>query len=376
MSADTSNIIDKATEDKCREAMAQFELGGHEVCDITQHHFGHINDTYFITMKSGGVKRYVLQRINANVFKKPLELLENVKNVTEYLRDIIIKNNGDPDRETLNLIWTKDNNYYYQSGDEYWRLYNFIEGATAYQTVENPAHFYNAGRAFGRFQGLLVGFNAAGLHDTIPDFHNTRKRIETFKSVLAKDTQGRAAEVADEVEFVLARQDEMCQISDALRSGELPVRVTHNDTKFNNVMIDDVTGEGICVIDLDTIMSGSSLFDYGDAIRFGASSAAEDEKDLDKVYVDLKLYELFTRGFLETTKDSLTKKELEMFPLGAKTMTFECGTRFLTDYLDGDNYFKTRYPGHNLDRCRTQFKLVRDMESKWDEMARIISELL
>jgi len=372
----SANIVDKATEDKCREALARFDLGGHEVEAIEQHHFGHINDTYFITMKSGEVKRYVLQRVNSNIFKNPVDLLENVKNVTEYLRDIIVKKSGDPNRETLNLIWTKDGNYFYQSGAEYWRLYNFIEDATAYQTVEDPAHFYNAGRAFGLFQGLLVGFDATKLHETIPDFHNTRKRIETFKAVLAKDAHGRAAEVTNEIEFVLSRQDEMCKISDALRSGEIPVRVTHNDTKFNNVMIDNATGEGICVIDLDTIMPGSSLFDYGDAIRFGASSAAEDEKDLDKVYVDLSLYEQFTRGFLEATKDSLTRRELELFPLGAKTMTFECGTRFLTDYLDGDNYFKTRYPGHNLDLCRTQFKLVRDMESKWNEMERIVRELM
>ena len=285
----------------------------------------------------------------------------------------IIKAGGDPLRETLNLIPTNEGGYLHRSEDgNYWRGYLFIDGARTYQTVENKEHFYKAGKAFGNFQRLLSDYPVENLHETIPNFHNTKMRFDAFVDAVEKDVMNRAKDVKEEIEFALKRADDTPILVDLLEKGELPLRVTHNDTKFNNVMIDDKTGEGICVIDLDTVMPGLSLYDFGDSIRFGANPAAEDERDLSKVWMDLGLYEQFTRGYLETAGDSLTRTELEYMPFSAKLMTYECGIRFLTDHLNGDTYFRILRPGHNLDRTRTQFKLVADMEVKLDQMARII----
>lgn len=338
---------------------------------------GHINDTYKALFKKagGGEHHYIIQRINCNVFKKPQELMENIVSVTGHLRGKIIATGGDPERETLNIIPTVEGKSFYQSENgDYWRAYIFIEKAQTYQTVDDLNHFYNAAKAIGKFQMLVSDFPAAQLHETIPDFHHTRKRFEAFAAAVVRDPANRAKSVRPEIEFVEQRAAETSVLIDLLVQGKLPLRVTHNDTKFNNVMIDDHTGEGICVIDLDTVMPGLSLYDFGDSIRFGANPAAEDERDLSKVIMELKLFEQFTKGYLDSAKDFLTPEEVEYLPFASKIMTFECGMRFLTDHLSGDVYFKIHREGHNLDRARTQFKMVGDMESKFDRMKEIIEK--
>lgn len=352
-----------------------FTFGG-DFIKSQSYGFGHINDTYeaYFIMPNGQMKRFILQRINSSVFKNPEKLMENIQAVTAFLRKKIIEIGGNPDRETLNLIPTVDGKSFYKSNDgDYWRAYVFIEDAQTYQIVERPQHFYNAGKAFGNFQKLLSDYPAETLYETIQNFHNTKTRFDTFVNVLEKDIMNRARDVKEEIGFALKRYDDAILLVNMLERGELPLRVTHNDTKFNNVMIDNRTGEGICVIDLDTVMPGLSLYDFGDAIRFGTNPAAEDEKDLSKVWMDIPLYEQFTKGFLCAAGDSLTKTELSHLPHSAKIMTYECGIRFLTDYLSGDTYFKIHREGHNLDRCKTQFKLVADMEQKFEQMQNIVN---
>jgi hypothetical protein len=339
--------------------------------------FGHINDTLvtYFKLADARTRRYILQRINNKVFKDPEKLMENIAGVTGHLHKKIMEKGGNPNREALTIIPAKDGKYFYKSGDgSYWRGYIFIEDAHTYQVVENLNHFYNAGIAFGKFQGLLSDYAADTLHETIVNFHNTPKRFEAFVEAVERDGMNRAKDAGAEIEFILSRAKETSIITDMLKNKELPLRVTHNDTKFNNVMVDDITGAGICVIDLDTVMPGSSLYDFGDSIRSGANPADEDERNLSKVWMELDLYEQFTRGFVETAGGFLTKKELEMLPWGAKLMTFECGIRFLTDHLNGDTYFKIHRENHNLDRARTQFKMVADMEAKFEQMGRIIEK--
>ena len=325
----------------------------------------------------GPQRRYILQRVNNNVFKDVPALMENMVKVTAYLRRVVIAAGGNPDRECLTLIPTKAGEPYYTAPDgRYWRAFNFIENAITYQTAAKPEHFYYAGCAFGRFQKLLADYPSATLHETIPNFHNTASRYRDFEAAVAENVSGRAAAVAEEIAFVRARKDDMGILVDKLAAGELPLRVTHNDTKLNNVMLDDVTSRPVCVIDLDTVMPGLSLYDFGDSIRFGSNPAAEDERDLSKVYCDLGLFEQYTRGFLEECGDMLTPEEIRLLPFSAKMMTLECGMRFLADHIAGDTYFKIHRPGHNLDRCRTQFKLVADMEKKMDDMAAIVNHCL
>ncbi len=340
---------------------------------------GHINDTFaaYFRKENGTVHRYILQRINHKVFASPENLMKNIAAVTRHLREKIILAGGDYTRETLNLIPTVEGGSFYKSPEgTYWRGYIFIEQAQTYEKVIDARHFYNAGRAFGNFQKMLSDFPAHTLYETIPDFHNTVKRYHDLLAAVEKDVANRARYVGEEIAFVKERKNEISLIVDLLKQRKIPLRVTHNDTKFNNIMIDDRTGEGICVIDLDTVMPGSSLYDFGDAIRFGASSALEDEKDLTKVWVRLDLFDAFTRGFLETAGDFLTPLELRYLAFSAKLMTFECGIRFLTDYLNGDTYFKIRREEHNLDRARNQFKLVKDMEEKKEAMEAIVNKYL
>jgi hypothetical protein len=313
--------------------------------------------------------------MNHEIFKDVDGLMNNVSGVTAYLRDIIIKEGGDPERETLNLVPDVNGNLHHiDSIGSHWRVYLFISDATTYNQVEKIEDFYQSAKAFGHFQNLLAGYPVEKLVETIPAFHDTPKRFETFLKAVEEDVCGRAASVQEEIAFVMDRKDELGAVMDLQRAGEMPYRVTHNDTKLNNIMIDDKTGEAVCVIDLDTIMPGASVFDYGDSIRFGANTAAEDETDLSKVTISLELFEAYTKGFLEGCAGKLTDVEVKMLPMGAKLMTFECGMRFLTDYLQGDTYFKIHREGHNLDRCRCQFALVKDMEAKWDEMAKIVSD--
>ena len=288
--------------------------------------FGHINDTFaaYFQKADGSLHRYILQRINHNVFKKPEELMKNIEGITRHLRKAVIEAGGDPERETLNLIPTIDGKSYYRDMDgNYWRGYIFIEGAQTYQIVEKPEHFYKAGKAFGRFQKLLESYPASTLSETIPNFHNTKKRFEALEEAVKKDVMGRAKDVQAEIEFAFQRAGETAVLVDLLEKGGLPLRVTHNDTKLNNVMIDDITGDVICVIDLDSVMPGLSLYDFGDSIRFGTNPAAEDEKDLEKVWMDLPLFEEFTRGFLEAAGVSLTEAELDYLPFSAIILSYE-----------------------------------------------------
>ena len=352
-----------------KEAAAAFATDG-EAVSCQRYGSGHINDTFRLICEK---HPYILQRMNTDIFQDPVSLMRNIEGVTTFLRQEVMKNNGDPDRETLNLIRTREGApYYVDSRGNYWRMYLFIEGATCYNLVEKPEDFYQSGKAFGHFQRLLAHYPARELAETIPGFHDTPGRFRAFRKAVEEDVCGRASEVQNEIQFVMDREQDMGLAMDMLAKGELPLRVTHNDTKLNNVLFDKASGNAICVIDLDTVMPGFAAHDFGDAIRFGASTAAEDEKDLNKVSCDMTLFEAYFNGFMAGCRGSLTDKEVEALPMGAKIMTFECGMRFLTDYLQGDTYFKIHYPEQNLDRTRTQLKLVKDMEEKWDIMARIV----
>lgn len=337
---------------------------------------GHINDTYrLVFVCEDGNKSYILQRMNRQVFKNPEQLMENIEGVTSWLKKKIAEKGGDVTRETLTLVYAKDGkSYCIDDAGEYWRAYLLVEGVSSYDLVENIRDFYESAVAFGNFQCLLSDYPAETLHETIPDFHNTPSRFETFKKVLADDVCGRASDAQKEIQFVLEREAFTHKLMDLQESGQLPLRVTHNDTKLNNVLIDDATGKAVCVVDLDTVMPGLSVNDFGDAIRFGASTGAEDERDLDKVWCDLDLFEAFVMGYTRGCAGSLTKTEMDHLVTGAKMMTFECGMRFLTDHLDGDHYFKIHREGHNLDRCRTQFKLLKDMEDKEEQMQEIVNK--
>jgi Phosphotransferase enzyme family. len=352
-------------------------LGEPVACDKCE--YGHINRTFIVTCAlDGGCEiKYVLQRINISIFRKPVELMENVRKVTEFLRAKIRAAGGDENRETMRIIETTDGKDFYIDEDgEYWRVYDFITDSVSYQSVERPILFYNSAVAFGNFQKLLADFPADQLHETILNFHNTESRLNDFKNAVAANISKRADQAADEIKFVLDRTDKCSYITSRIKSGELPLRVTHNDTKLNNIMIDAKTDEGVCVIDLDTVMPGSVLYDFGDAIRFGASSAAEDERDLDKVFVKLDLFEEFAKGFIKGLGGSLTEAEILALPMGAYVITFETGIRFLGDFINGDTYFATHRENQNLDRARTQLKLVADMESKMDEMNAIVRKYL
>lgn len=337
---------------------------------------GHINDTFCVLCqpKEGDCVRYILQGLSSAAFPHPEELMENFIGVTSYLRERILEDGGDPARETLSLVNTADGKpYYVDSNGKVWRLTPFIEGTDCFQSA-TPELFEASARSFGRFQYQLRDFPAATLHEPIANFHNTEDRFAKFLAALEADKHDRAKDVQAEIDFVLARKADCSVAMQALRDGVLPLRVTHNDTKLNNILIDRATGEGICVIDLDTTMPGLSINDFGDSIRFGANHSKEDEKDLSKVNFDIDLYEAYARGFLEGANGGLTAAELDYLPWGARLMTLECGIRFLTDYLDGDRYFRTHYEGQNLDRCRTQFKLVSDMEAQFEQMAAIVKK--
>ena len=332
---------------------------------------GHINDTRLVTMDNG--VQYVLQRINKNVFKRPDLLMENYVGVTKFIRKKIEEMGGDPLREVLNAIYTKDGKPYTIDEDgQYWRLLVYVTDSIGYDKVERPEQFYDSALSFGDFQYMLRDYPADTLHETIVNFHNTPDRYRQLMEAIENNAAGRLAEVGAEVEFAKARREFAHTLENAHSEGKLPLRVTHNDTKLNNILFDINTGKTLCVVDLDTIMPGYSVNDFGDSIRFGATTALEDETDLTKVNFDISLYELYVKGFIEGAKGGLTEGELEMLPIGAIMMTFECGMRFLADYLNGDTYFRIHRPSHNLDRCRNQFKLVADMESQLDEMKAIV----
>ncbi|MBO5564588.1 MAG: aminoglycoside phosphotransferase family protein [Lachnospiraceae bacterium] len=349
-------------------AVFRFQLDGNPVsCEPYGH--GHINRTYLVESDQG--KRYILQQLSRRAFHDIPGLMENVQAVTEFL-----DGQAKDRRESLHLVSTTDGGVcWLDENGEYWRCYEFIEGSICLQAARNEQDFYESAVAFGHFQRQLKDFPAHTLHETIPMFHNTPNRYRQLKEAIEKDVVGRAAAVREEIDFALQREEEGGRLQELLDHGVLPLRVTHNDTKLNNVMLDEETGKALCIIDLDTVMPGLVAYDVGDSIRFGASTAAEDEKDLSKVEMDLNLYGSYLKGFLSSCGE-LTKEEIRSLPLGAKIMTLENGVRFLTDYLDGDHYYATSREEHNLDRARTQFKLVLDMEKKWDDMMRIIETYL
>ena len=359
------------------ELIQQFGIKGN-IIDAQPFGGGHINDTFLVVVDENGVtKKYMMQHINTNLFADVDKLMSNIRLVTDFARERIIAKGGDPDRETLTIIPANDGKDYIfdQTLGKYFRVYKFIDNATAYQQVEKPSDFYQVAVAFGSFANLLAEFDATKLYEVLPFFHDTVKRVEYFKQILKEDTLGRAKSVQKEIDFVLEREKHADKIVSLLSSGQMPIKVTHNDTKLNNVMIDNPTGKFLAVIDLDTIMPGSICYDFGDAIRFGCNSRAEDEKDTDKVYFDITLFKIFTEGYLHSLGDSVTQIEKDHLVWGAYLMTYECGTRFLTDYLNGDTYFKTDRPGQNLDRARTQFKLVADMEENFELLQYIVNNV-
>lgn len=334
---------------------------------------GHINDTFRVV---AGGESFIFQRVNSYVFPQPDQVIENIEHVTKYLCGIIEKEGGDPLRETLTLVKTKDGAYFTRDDDgEVWRMYLFIGDTMSYDLPDTPELFELSGEAFGRFQKQMGGFPAETLYESIHDFHNTPERYRQLMDAVERNEAGRLDEVEAELAFCKQYEKEVCTLVDALKAGEIPLRVTHNDTKLNNVLLDAKTGKGVCVIDLDTVMPGLAAYDFGDSIRFGANTAAEDEQDLDKVQLSLPMYEAFARGFLREAGSTLCRREVELLPMGAKLMTLECGMRFLADHLNGDKYFKIHRPGHNLDRARTQFTLVKRMEDHWDEMCEIVKKM-
>jgi len=343
-----------------------FRLDGNPVsCKVFGH--GHINHTLKLVTDTGA--EYVLQKINTYVFKDPVRLMANVSAVTDFLRSRV-----DDPRKALHFIPTYDGLYYHvdENGD-YWRAYDFV-GGFCLDAPESDEDFYQSALAFGRFQHLLSDFPAETLYETIPEFHNTVDRYRQFREAVEANLSGRADQVQADIDFLLSREEVACSLQKLQAEGKLPLRVTHNDTKLNNVLLDKKTRKSLCVLDLDTVMPGLSLHDFGDSIRFGAATAAEDEPDLSAMSLDLHLFEVYTRGFLEAAT-ALTDMEVKMLPMGALAITLELATRFLKDYLDGDLYFKTAYPEHNLVRARAQMKLAADMQAKWDDMNRIVAEI-
>jgi hypothetical protein len=339
---------------------------------------GNINNTYRLTFAADGqTEYYTLQHINKYVFKRPAEVMDNIERVTGHLVRAYENQSIDPARHVLTLIPVRGGGYLHQDMEgNYWRAYRYITGTTAYDAPKKAKHLFETGRAFGEFQKLLSDFPVDMLHDTIPDFHNTSRRFFSFVASVAADRADRAGKVDDEIEFMFEHRKMMNGIVKKLQSGDIPLRVTHNDTKINNVLIDNDSDKAMCVIDLDTVMPGSSLYDYGDAIRFCASTAAEDEEDVSKISLDMERFRLFTEGFLSGVGGFLTEAEVRDLPLGVLVITCELAMRFLTDYIDGDMYFKVRSPEHNLIRARAQIALLRDMEMKRGEMQRIVENFI
>jgi len=334
---------------------------------------GHINDTFLVVSQ----KRYILQRMNTSIFTRPVELMENILGVTGNIRKKTAAIGGDVARCSLTVVPTLDGaRYFCDSTGGYWRLYDFVEGTVTKESVEDANDFYTCAKAFGGFQEMLADYPAETLSEPIANFHNTPWRYDNLMRAVAADKCGRLSSVLPEVEFAKEREEFCKVLENARAAGELPLRVTHNDTKLNNILFDEKSAAPVCVIDLDTVMPGYSVTDFGDSIRFGANTAVEDETDLSKVTLDLDLFKVYVKGFIEGCNGSLTEKEIELLPEGAMMMTLECGLRFLTDHLEGDTYFKIHREGHNLDRARNQFALVADMERKLDQMRAIIQEIV
>ncbi len=335
---------------------------------------GHINST-FIAEKDGDM--YILQLINTDVFKNPAIMMDNICKVTNHIKDQVIKLGGDVEREVMNMLSTVDGrNFFVASNGDTYRAYKFIKDSITIEGNPTPEEFAQAGFGFGRFQKYLADFPASELVETIEDFHHTPKRVAKIKETIKADKFNRVKDCEDIIDYILKNENEAGIVIDGIKSGDIPVRVTHNDTKLNNILFDKETKNALCVIDLDTVMPGSLLYDFGDAIRYGASTAAEDEKDLDKVSVDLNLFESFTDGFSAALRNTFTKTEAELLPFSAKLLTYELVVRFLDDYLNGDTYFKTKYPEHNLVRAKNQMKICQDIDLKINDMKKIVKDIL
>ena len=368
-------MIEKA-ELTLQEALEAFDFGD-PVVGAIRYGCGHINDTFCVHPQPEDemCRRFILQRMSAAAFQHPDQLMKNIIGVTEYLGEQIRKNGGDRSREAMEVLRPRSGeDFFTDSKGGAWRVYPYVENTRCLQSADTPELFAASGRAFGHFQQMLKDYPADTLYETIPHFHDTEDRLKKFKAALDADPLGRAKDCQNEIQFVLDHEADCSVCLSALREGKLPLRVTHNDTKLNNVLMDKTSDVGICIIDLDTTMPGLSVNDFGDSIRFGANHSAEDEKDLSKVNLDVHLFDVYAKAFIEGCGGALTASELDYLPWGAKLMTFECGMRFLTDYLEGDHYFATHREGQNLDRCRTQFKLVQDMESHWDQLNAIIDQ--
>jgi Phosphotransferase enzyme family len=361
----------KATAAPEAAAARAFAISG-EFAGAAPYGSGHINDSYCAIFEDGGASsRYLLQRINHHIFKNPVALMENIERVTAHLATRVA-DDPDHDRRALRLIPTRAGGVLHVDADgNYWRAYQFIGNATTYNSVQSPEQAFQAARAFGEFQRMLADLPAPRLHDTIPDFHHTPKRFAALEQAIAADVAGRAATARPEIEFALARKP----LATRLVEAGLPERVTHNDTKINNVLLDDATGEGTCVIDLDTVMPGLAAYDFGDMVRTATSPSAEDERDLSRVKMEFPLFEALARGYLSSAGGFLTPAEKDSLAFAGKLITFEIGIRFLTDYLSGDTYFKVHRDGHNLDRCRAQFKLLQSIELQEDRMAELIRSI-
>lgn len=348
-----------------------------ELTSIESTDTGLINSTYMLTFSDGNQDfQYVLQKINTNVFKKPDELMSNIMNVTGFLRNKINLSGGNAARETLTFLYTKDNSpYYLDENGGCWRSYIYISKCYTCDKIDSEVKAFRSGKAFGKFQRMLSDYPAANLFETIPHFHDTPSRYSDLKNAVDENLSGRLQKIQAELSFALDREKDASKLVDLAAEGKIPMRVTHNDTKINNVLFDSITNEAICVIDLDTIMPGLSLYDFGDSIRSGAVTSDENEQDLNKYGLDINLFKSYTEGFLSEAGHALNEEEIANLAFSAKLMTLECGVRFLTDYLNGDTYFKTEYPEHNLVRCRTQFKLVEDIEKHMDEMNKCVNEI-
>lgn len=334
---------------------------------------GLINKTCRVYFDTGA---FVLQQINTNVFKNPDALMKNYSGITEFLKARIIQRGGNPERETINLLAVSENNYLFRDDEGgCWRMYKYIDNVTAYDSAQKEGVLFEAARTFGEFQRSLADYPTQELYESIPDFHNTANRYKVFLRSVSDDLSGRADNVKDEIAILSSFSARASIITDALKNGDIPTRVTHNDTKLNNVLIDNATGKGICVIDLDTIMPGSLLYDFGDSVRFAANTAAEDDPELSHVSLDLGLFYEYTDGFLTGIENSITPREKELLPISVFILTYELALRFMSDYIDGDKYFGIKYPEHNLVRARNQIRLMLDTDSKLGEMSKIVKEL-
>jgi hypothetical protein len=361
-------------EEFLRQICQQFQMEG-ALLEIVPYGKGHIHSTFAAAYQQsdGSYQRILLQHINRGIFPEPEKIIDNILLVTEHLRREIHAAGGDPLRNTITLIAAQDGKYFYKDDKgEYWRAEIFIEDTHTVPAVKDPVQYFNAGRTFGQFQKYLVDFPVQKLHVVIPHFHDTGERFEQFAEAVAQDPFHRSSAVKSEIDFAFQRAGEVDRLVDMASAGKLPERVTHNDAKLDNILMDDRTGEGVCVIDLDTVMPGLAVYDFGDIVRSGANTGEEDELDLSRVAFDISVYEQILHGFLDAASNSLTPTEIDQLPFAAKLITFEQGLRFLTDHLKGDEYYRVSRPSQNMERCRTQFKLVSEMERKFDSMLKIL----